>query len=199
MIKELVNMCKDLDFDREKALNIIKSIDVNEEFIADKYNNKTILLEKAAESANVSMVELLLENGADPDKIFNYCESVLWKLQYNDGETDEENERRLIIAQRLLEYGANPLIIPENGGEDLFEFVRFTVFNDSHNELWKYRSRFFILLVAFGGKKYYCEPEIFEDFDKSNMKQYSFYMVPTDSGRYFGVICDENDNDIAFI
>ena len=114
-------------------------------------------------------------------------------------ETDEENEQRLKIAQLLLEHGADPCIIPEQNGESLFEWVLYEVFNDSLDELWEYRSRFFILLVAYGGKTTYCEPEIIKGFDKSDMSQYYFCLMPAKNGGYSGEVRDKNKDTIAYI
>ncbi len=192
-------MCADNNFDENIALEIIKQIDVNEEFERIHYNSKTTLLEEAANNSNLKMATLLLQNGADPDKIFNKEECTLWNLQYDDGETDEENEQRLKIAQLLLEYGADPVINPEHNGESLFEWVLYAIFNDSLDDLWDYRSRFFILLVAYGGKTSYCEPEIIKDFDKSDMSQYYFCLISEKNNKYSGEIRDKNKHTIAYI
>ncbi len=200
MIYELEAMLENKEFDAEKAENIIKQIDVNQEFVTQRFNCKTTLLEWAAMWANLPMVELLLKYGADPNKLYNEDESTLWNLQYNDGDTDEENEQRLLIAQRLLEYGADPLVDPEKLGEPLLDYVVFAVFNDDDAEdLWNYRSRFLILLVAFGAKSKYCIPRIVGEFDKSDMKQYEFFMVPEENGKYSGLITDGQGNDIAYV
>ena len=199
MIHELEKMILSKKLDTEKAEVLIKQIDVNQEFVTKEYNSKTTLIEWAAMWANLPMVELLLKYGADPNRIFNSSESTLWNLQYNDGETDEENEQRLLIAQRLLEHGANPLADPDKTGEPLLDYVVFAVFDDDMDELWNYRSRFLILLVAFGAQSKYCIPRIVGEFDKSNMKQYGFLKVPEDNGKYSGVITDRQGNAIAYV
>lgn len=198
MIRELEAMCLRQEFDRAKAEQLMRQVDVNQVFAVSGYRWKTVLLECAATHANVPMVELLLRNGADPNLIFD-DEATLWNLQYNDGETDDENEQRLIIAQMLLEYGADPLIDPENGGESLLDYVVFAVFNDDYSELWEYRSRFLILLVAYGAKSDYCSPRIVKEFDKANMRQYHFLMVPAGNGKFSGAISDGRGNNIAYI
>jgi len=112
----------------------------------------------------------------------------------------EENEQRLLIAQRLLEYGADPLSDPDKIGEPLLNYVVYALFNDNDEEdFWNYRSRFLILLVAFGAKSKYCIPRIVGKFDKTNMKQYEFFMVPEENGKYSGVITDGQGNDVAYI
>ena len=200
MIHELEKMISSKTFDAKKAEALMAQIDVNQEFVPKEHNYKTTLLEWAAIWANLPMVELLLKHGTDPNQFFNHDESTLWNLQYNDGETDEENEQRLLIAQRLLEYGADPLVDPDKTGEPLLDYVVFAVFNDDDAEdLWNYRSRFLILLVAFGAKSKYCIPRIVGEFDKTNMKQYDFFMVPEGNGKYSGVITDGQGNDVAYV
>ena len=200
MIHELEKMISSKEFDIEKAELLIKQIDVNQEFVPQKSNYKTTLLEWAATWANLPIAELLLKYGADPNQLFNGHESTLWGLQYNDGENEEENEQLLLIAQRLLEYGADPLVDPENTGEPLLDYVVFSVFNDDDaDELWNYRSRFLILLVAFGAQSKYCIPRIVGEFDKTNMKQYEFFMVPRGNGKYSGLITDSQGNEIAYV
>ena len=199
MIRELEKMCADINFDENVALKIIKQVDVNEEFKTSDFGLRTTFLEESARNSNLKMAKLLLNNGADPNKIFYDDSCTLWNLQYNDGETDEENEQRLKIAQLLLEHGAGPCIIPEQNGETVFEWVLYEVFNDSLDELWEYRSRFFILLVAYGGKTIYCEPEIIKGFDKSDMSQYYFCLMPAKNGGYSGEVRDKNKDTIAYI
>lgn len=199
MIHELEKMISSKTFDAKKAKTLIEQIDVNQEFVTREYNCKTTLLEWASMWASLPMVELLLKHGADPNQFFNHDESTLWNLQYNDGETDEENEQRLLIAQRLLEYGANPLVDPDKTGEPLLDYVVFATFNDGVDELWEYRSRFLILLVAFGAKSKHCIPRIVGEFDKTNMKQYEFFMIPEGNRNYSGVITDGQGNDVAYV
>lgn len=199
MIYELENMILSKDIDIEKAEELMKQVDVNQEFVA-KHNYKTTLLEQAAMRANLPIAELLLKYGADPNQLIDGDESTLWNLQYDDGETEKENEQRLLIAQRLLEYGADPLVDPDKTGESLLDYVVFAVFNDDDSyESWKYRSRFLILLVAFGAKSKYCTPRIIGEFDKTNMKQYKFFMVPARDGKYRGLITDGLGSDIAYV
>ena len=200
MIHELEKMISDKTFDTKNAEALMAQIDVNQEFVPKEHNYKTTLLEWASMWANLPMVELLLKHGADPNRFFDNDESTLWNLQYPDGETDEDNEQRLLITQRLLEYGADPFVDPDKTGEPLLDYVVFAVFNDDDAEdLWNYRSRFLILLVAFGAKSKYCIPRIVGEFDKANMKQYAFFMVPEGNGKYSGVITDGEGNDVAYV
>ena len=53
--------------------------------------------------------------------------------------------------------------------------------------------------LAYGGKTTYCEPEIIKDFDKSDMSQYYFCLIPEENGQYSGEIRDKNKDTIAYI
>ena len=81
----------------------------------------------------------------------------------------------------------------------IFNIGIFATFNDGVDELWEYRSRFLILLVAFGAKSKYCIPRIVGEFDKTNMKQYEFFMIPEGNRKYSGVITDGQGNDVAYV
>ena len=84
--------------------------------------------------------------------------------------------------------------------EDLFSYVLYAVFNDDPGHLLDYRSRFFILLIAYGGKNNYCEPEIIKPFDKRNLLQYEFRHVPVGDGYHLtGEIVDANYKVVAKI
>ena len=173
MIRKLEDMCHDLNFNKEDAINLIKKIEINQEFernVKFGFSYTTTLQAEAIANHNVDMLFLLLENGANPNQIYDDNESELWNLQYNSGETYEIDEIRLKMAQLLLEYGANPNMNPSNEPEDLFEWVWYEVCNDSYGDSWRYRSRFFILLVAYGGKAQSWTPKILKDFDK--LKKY---------------------------
>lgn len=202
----LLELCSDLCFDKEEARLLVGKLNLNVELANPRYSNsRTTFLMEATRYANMEMVRLLLQNGADPNFIL-YADKPLWRenpfwdLQYNDfGETEEENEVGLKMAQLMLEYGANPNIALDD--EDLFSYVCSAVFNDDDTpELWEYRSRFFILLIAYGGSSSYCNPKIILNFDKSNMKQYRFCCVPCDHGYHLtGEIIDRNHDIVATV
>lgn len=201
---QLLDMCKNIDFNISLLEEMIHNIDPNKELIEPSYTKaRTTLLSTATTYANIEMVRLLLKHGANPnhilyeDKILEQ-ENPFWDLQYNDfGETEEENEVGLQMAQLMLEHGANPCI--KISGEDLFSYVCFAVFNDfDRPELWEYRSRFFILLIAYGGKSESCRPQIIKEFDKKDMSQYSFLVIPHEDGYHLiGEIRDGNYELIA--
>lgn len=206
MLRKLEEMCRDLNFNKKEALELIKQIDINKEFETQNdfgFSYVTTLQAEAISSLNIRMLELLLGNGADPNQVYDKCESALWSLQYNYGENDEENEIRLKMAQMLLEYGANPNMNPDNEPEDLFQWVWFTLWEDGGNDLWFYRSKFFVLLVAYGGKESYLVPAIVKPFDKTKMEQYRFKFAGKDdkvlSRDYCAVIVDEKDEIVAYI
>ena len=206
--ERLLELCKKEDFDIEEATKLVSLLDVNEP-VPDpscKWKYKTTFLMECVTYTNLKMAQLLLENGADPNMIFEE-ENPFWDLQYNNfyDKAYEEglyayqcDEKSLQIAQLMLEHGADPCIVVE--GEELFSYVLYEVFNDSYGRLWEYRSRFFVLLVAYGGKNNYCIPQIIKPFDKSNMRQYQFYCVPAGDGYHLtGEIVDENQEVVAKI
>ncbi|MBR6632970.1 MAG: hypothetical protein IKL05_01570 [Clostridia bacterium] len=204
--QKLHEMCKNSCFNLEEAKCLMSEIDLNEPYSENNCNSKTFLLYEAVLYQNIRMVELLLQNGADPNLIVNY-NCALWELQYNVY-VQEEYERNPIvalqadrlnfqIAQMLLEYGADTNITPEE--EDLFSYVLDAVFNDfDSGRLLEYRSHFLILLIAYGGHNKYCKPEILIPFDKGNMEQYDFSFVKCpDNYHLTGEILDAEYNIVA--
>ncbi len=147
MIHELEKMCLIKDFDKEKADQMMKQIDINQEFVTLRYGYNTTLLDYATTYANYEMVKLLLKNGADPNLVYdNGTENVLWNLQYSEDDP-EENEIRLDIVKLLLENGANPHIKVEN--EDLYHWAT-ACWQDDMGKQAEYRSRFIDLLEDYG-------------------------------------------------
>ena len=214
---ELYNMCRELDFPFARAEHLIKEIEINEPF-QNLPNSLTTFLNEACVHTNLKMAKLLLENGADPNYILyadRQCwrENPFWDLQYSvydDGFCEKSDENRKIadaadednleIARLCLEYGADPCLKLE--GEDLFSYVLYAVVHDDDDfRQFEYRSRFLILLVAYGGKNEYYQPQILKPFDKNNMKQYSF-VRSSDSWRSrvsVDEIVDENYEVVARI
>lgn len=198
---ELLNMCGADDFDFERAQWLIQQIDVNEIFLHPGWEWDTTLLIEATSYSNLKMVELLVNAGADPNLLVR-DESPLWNMQYPCMEEfDEENSfeaevraqnENLRIVQLLLEHGADPCVVIDM--EDLFSYVLDIVFNEND----EYRSRFFIYLIAYGGKSKYVTPKIIRPFDKNKLLEYSFVKVPAGDGYHFtGEILDENHDVVA--
>lgn len=192
-VKELYCMCRDNDFSMSRANELLNEIDVNEP-IHDNPNREqyiTTFLSEACRYTNLKMARLLLESGADPNYILyadrrGWQENPFWDLQYPvyDDEFYNENDENkkianaadtdnLEIARLCLEHGANPCIKLDD--DDLFSWVFYAVVEDEdHFRLLEYRSKFLILLIAYGGKNKYYEYEIIKPFDKNNMNQYDF-------------------------
>ena len=147
MLHELEKMCLVKDFDKEKAEQILKQIDIDQEFVTSDHGYKTTFLDYAATFANYGMVKLLLENGANPNLLYdNGTENVLWNLQYSEDQT-EINDIRLEIVKLLLENGADPHIKVE--GEDLYHWATACWQNDMGTQA-EYRGRFIDLLEDYG-------------------------------------------------
>ena len=206
--QKLYEMCQNNEFNIEEATSLVSKIDLNMPFHEPRYNSETFLLYTAVFYQNIRMVELLLQNEADPNLIVDH-ECALWDLQYNvyveeKYESDPEvafaaDNLNLRIAQLLLEYGADTNIAPED--EDLFSYVLSAVFNDDDTgRLLEYRSKFLILLVAYGGCNESCKPEILIPFDKTNMEQYDFSFVKCpDNYHLMGEILDADYNVVAIV
>ena len=200
LILKLDDHCTGGTVDLAHAAAIAKQLDLNEPYaVSDDSDgdmpDQHTFLGRAVDLCNIDMVELLLECGADPNFTNEEKDIVLWDLQYFE---EEDRECRLKIAQMLLEHGADPCIVSD--GEDLFSYVLYAVFNDSYDEIWEYRSRFFILLVAYGGKCDRCEPKIIKPFDKSHMQQYRFGFLQHEDGYHLtGCIYDQNGDAVAYI
>ena len=149
MIYELEKMCHKKDFDKELANQIIKQLDVNQEFTLLGRDKKTVLLMVAAEAANYEMVELLLKNGANPNLVYGEKgrqENVLWELQYTSEDADEDIIR-LSIAKLLLDYGASPHIKIDE--EDLLKWANFYWGNNDDGMQADYRWKFIRLLEDY--------------------------------------------------
>ncbi len=153
MYTAFMELCGKRNFDINTANEVLSKIDLSKEFqCAPRWKGKTYStiaftpLSMAVFYGNLAMVELLLSLGANPNVIYNSYENVLWDLQYNDGETEEENETRLVIARKLLEKGADPYIVVED--EDLYHYV-LSCSQDDLGELAEYRMRFLDLLEEF--------------------------------------------------
>ena len=192
-VKELYYMCRDNDFSIARANELLDEIDVNEPIHSNPNweQDITTFLSEACMYTNLKMARLLLERGADPNYILyadrpGYQENPFWDLQYpvyddefynandeNKEIADAADDDNLEIARLCLEHGANPCI--ELEGEDLFSWVFYAVVEDENCfRLLEYRSKFLILLIAYGGKNKYYEYEIIKPFDKNNMKKYEF-------------------------
>ena len=149
MINRLAAMCKDANFDRKQAEMFLQQIDVNQEFVDAEHGFKTVLLDWAATWSNVSMAKLLLDNGADPNHVYdNGSENVLWNLQYADKNAPMENQRRLEIVKLLLEKSANPHLRVE--GEDLYYWTVMCHIELDEGEQWDYREEYIRLLEEYG-------------------------------------------------
>lgn len=208
--KRLFELCQNENFEISEAENLISQIDINKIVLDPTYSweRKTTFLAEATSNSNLKMTEILLANGADPNMVCN-DENPFWDLQYNEYpdavyEKNDENlayqcdKKRLQIAQLMLEHGADPCMVVE--GDILFSYVAEAVFNDDYDRLWEYRSRFLILLVAYGGKSNYCTPKIIKPFDRNKLLNYRFVCVPVGDGYHVtGEILDENREVIAEI
>ena len=80
--QKLYEMCQNNEFNIEEATSLVSKIDLNMPFHEPRYNSETFLLYTAVFYQNIRMVELLLQNKADPNLIVDH-ECALWDLKYN--------------------------------------------------------------------------------------------------------------------
>ena len=149
MIRKLEKMCLQQEFDRSKAEDIIREIDVNQVFKSSVFDLDTTLLSRAVDGANYAMVELLLKHGANPNLVHGKSlqeENVLWDLQYSSDDV-EEDKIRLSIVKLFLENGANPHLKVD--GEDLYHWAT-ACWQDDMGLQAEYRSHFIDLLEDYG-------------------------------------------------
>ena len=148
MIRELEKMCLQQEFDRSKAEDIIREIDVNQVFISSDFDLDTTLLNRAVDGANYAMVELLLKHGANPNLVHgkrHQEENVLWDLQYSSDDV-EEDKIRLSIVKLFLENGANPHLKVD--GDDLLQWA-ISNWGKDEGLQDKYRFEFINLLEEY--------------------------------------------------
>lgn len=122
----------------------------------------------------------------------------LWSLQL-PGDEPEEDSIRLRIAKRLLQNGASPLLKVED--EILLDSVCYALFNDSLNELdFQYRSKFLIMLIAYGGKTNYCNVQMVKPLDIERIDDYWLQLCLEPDGYHLsGRIMDKGNNVVAHI
>lgn len=203
ILQKLERMCHQKDFEPQRAVHLIKRVDVNREFRSAIFPwYTTVLLAEAENASNLPMTELLLQNGADPNIVYGrYKSSPFCCLQFEGVMVYEDDEERLMMAQLFLEHGADPLIDPDNSGGTLFDYVTYSVFTetaeDCDEDYLIYHARFLILLVAYGASSEYCTPRVTGVFDKADMSQYEFTLLREGDAILYGVITDRNKNIVA--
>ena len=203
LLQKLEKMCDQKYFDRNKAVHLIRQVNVNREFPSvDHPWYTTVLLANAEKASNLPMTELLLHNGADPNVLCGeYKSSPFCSLQFEGVMEHQDDEERLKMAQLFLEYGADPQIDPNRSGGSLFDYVTYSVFNetteDYDEDYLVYHSRFLILLVAYGASSDYCTPCVTGVFDKTDMSQYAFDLLWKGNAICCGVIVDRDKNIVA--
>ena len=177
MMKEdqLYELCKDAKFDEKLCVELIDDVPLNK--IIENYN--TTFLNTAFIYENFKMFKILLEKGADPNFYAETDGPVLWDLQYgNDFEISED--KQLALVKLVLDHGADPNIAWEN--ETLMEYILWKVFNEVGDDNWEYIIKFFVYLIAYGGKLANGMPIMYQTIDKDKLNEYEFFFTE-DRGR----------------
>ncbi len=212
LISELERMCMDIDFDRNEALHIVRRLDLNRVFLSSTdrhgFSYKTTFLEEAVESYNIPMVELLLQNGADPNFIDPNGEAdhVFMTMLCRDFERKENNYKRLEIIELMLRYGADPNS-KDFDDEPILDHATdiYSEFADDFAEpkyvyTLEYLERFIIMLVAYGGDSRYFPVKVLQPLDKNNLGQYRLKnILPFLKKVSLGVIVDGEGNTVAYV
>ena len=195
----LDDMCWDFDFDIEEAAKLAKKADLSKFYLDKSMTEPHLLLEIAIECQNIKMVELLLENGADPNANDYNGENIFSEMIYLDYYNREDIDARLKIIKLMLDYGADPCY--DYGSESLFDFLTYEILSSECKIIspeFKYYSAFLTLLIIYGAKSHSHTPEIVEEFDKNDVFQYHFEYV-RGSFKKSGVIKDKNGKIFAYI
>jgi len=153
----------------------------------------------AINEQNYEKILALLQSGVDYPVVDPLWECpYLWSLQYT-GDDPEDNEIRLQIAEQLLKNGGSAIVEVE--GETLLNYVCSRIFNDSmdHGEL-EYLRKFMVVLIAYGGRTEYCNPQIIRPFDLDHLNKYRFIMYLEPDGYHLsGQIRDDQNRIIAIV
>ena len=197
--KELLDLLRHSS-DETAIRSKISEIDNLNQPILDEQGDSTTYLYEAVEWNNLIAVRVLLDHGADP----NYCnedllgDCALWDLQYWDIE-NEDPSIKYQIAKEFFRHGANPNLIAEEGGEPLYDFVLYKVFNEGVNKDWDYLLSFFKLLVAYnGGGVDYPKPRLWAKIDKRKIDDYWIEFAMCDDHYHIeGFLLDPNGNRIG--
>ncbi len=187
--EQLFELCKTKNFDNDLPLTLTEGINLNK--VIESEN--TTFLYTAVTHGNFKMAEFLLKNGADPNFYAEMDGPVLWELQYrNDYEFSEKEQ--LSLVKLVLDYGADPHTTWDSD-ESLMDYVLWKVFNEISDDDWEYILKFFVYLIAYGGKLSNGMPEIYQTIEKDNLDEYKFFFTENESR---GVIV-RNGEVVAYI
>jgi len=168
--EELYELCKTEKLDKKRILELIEEVNLDE--IIEPEN--TTLLNVALTYENLEIFKILLKNGANPNFFTEFDGPVLWDLKYRNYYDMNENEQ-LNLVKFVLDCGANPNISWD--GETLMENVLWEVFNEIGENNWEYIIKFFVYLIAYGGKLANGMPVIYQTIDKNKLNEYEFFFV----------------------
>ena len=197
--EKLLTMISNGYFEKSFADEVLKDVDLNAA-IADLNGFSTTYLYEAVDANNLQAVSYFLDHGADPN-LYNedlICRCALWELQYlwDDGDWKTRYE----IAKLFFQHGADPNI--ECGGESLYDFVMYKIFNDlpdDENDFMNLR-RLYVLLIVYGGGRdegVYPKPRL-NNVDRSRVDDYDVILIPQpDNYHLVGKLIDKDDTVVG--
>ena len=168
--EQLYEWCKSEKIDKEAIFKLINEINLNEVIESED----TTFLYTAFAYENFEMIKILLGKGADPNFFTENDGPLLWGLQYGGCYNISEDEQ-LALVKLILDKGANPNVAWE--GETLMEYILWKVFNEVRDNNWEYIIKFFVYLIAYGGKLENGMPIIYQEIDKDKLDEYEFFFV----------------------
>ena len=108
-------------------------------------------------------------------------------------------EQQLKTVKLLLDHGAEPdrnALAEEDG---LMDYVLFHILNDPEDAAWKFRCRFFILLLSYGFTTPYVRQTMLAKIDNRHLDQYRFYRTPCENAPFRAVICGPHGFVFAYL
>ncbi|MBQ5754911.1 MAG: hypothetical protein IIV90_04505 [Oscillospiraceae bacterium] len=183
-VKEFERLCESDNPDEAAALRLIQS-------------HPALLpafLLAALDTPCPPLVQLLFENGADPNCAdpddLRYPLSSNLKFAYDLEEPlCEENLALFEITRLFLSYGMDPFYSPVCTGESLFPDIVFDLFESYVPErpIWNlHPARVLLILIAWGfGKDHYLDLQVFQPIDDLHPEDYTCTIQEEAGGRLY--------------